>query len=160
VSDPAAETEVEGLVPSRPTLRPADILTVAVHETSTVAVDIGIKAPHALDAGLDCTETMKQAKMQYYADCLEELALQNIQYAPATFSSYGRRHSDTSKMTLLAARRAARYRGLPDHRSLLARWRRTLAVEVWRRSAKMLIACLPRDSDEADYLFAGERHAR
>ena len=62
VSDHGAATEVEGLIPSRPTLRPADVLTVACHETSSVAVDIGIMAPHALDARLDCTEAMKQKK--------------------------------------------------------------------------------------------------
>ena len=70
---------------------------------------------------------------------------------------YGRRRPDTSKMMTLAARRAARYRGLPDHRRLLARWNRTISAEIWRRGAKMILACLPGDSNEAEHLLTGER---
>ena len=38
----AAETEPLGLIPSRPTLRPADVLTGAFHYGRLAAVDIGI----------------------------------------------------------------------------------------------------------------------
>ena len=65
-SDPGAAAEVQGLIPSAPTLRPADILTSAAHETSVVALDVGISAPHSLHAGVDCIETMKQTNMRYY----------------------------------------------------------------------------------------------
>ena len=59
----------------------------------------------------------------------------------------------------LAARRAARYRGLADHRSMLNRWQRTIGAEVWRRVASMVRACLPKDTDDAEYLLHGE-HAQ
>ena len=157
VSDPGAATEVEGLIPSAPDLRPADILTTAAHETSAVAVDVGIKAPHALDAGLDCTETMKQDKLRYYEAHLPELENQGVLYKPATFSSFGRRHPDTTKIMTLAARRAARYRGLSDHRNLLNRWCRSVAAAVWRRAARMVRACLPGDSAMAEFCLTGEQ---
>ena len=157
VSDPGAALEVAGLVPSAPTLRPADILTVAAHETSLVAVDVGVTAPHRLNAGLDCTETMKQEKLRKYELHLPELQQQGIFYKPATFSTFGRRHPDTTKMMTLAARRAARYRGMSDHRNLLNRWFRSIAAEVWRRAAKMVRACLPGDALDAEFCFLGER---
>jgi len=157
VNDPGAALEVEGLIPEAPELRPADILTTAAHENSEVAVDVGIKAPHSLDAGLDCTETMKQDKVRKYEIHLPSLEAQGILYRPAIISCYGRRHPDTTKMMILAARRAARYRGLPSHSSLLCRWYRTLSAEVWRRAASMAQACLPGDSAEAEYFLTGER---
>ena len=153
VSDPGAALEVEGLVPSAPDLRPADVLTAAAHETSLAAVDIGIKAPHSRDAGLDCTETMKQDKFQKYQLHLPELEREGILYKPAIFSCFGRRHPDTTDMMTLAARRAARYRGLPDHRSMLRRWYRSASAEVWRRAACMVRSCMPGDSDEAEQLL-------
>ena len=156
VSDPGAEREVEGLIPSAPRLRPADILTIAAHETSLVAVDVGVKAPHSRDAGLDCTEAMKHVKLRYYEDHLGELERQGILFKPATFSTFGRRHPDTTKIMLLAARRAARYRGMSDHRSLLKRWHRSVAAEAWRRVAKMVHACLPGDSVAAERVLTGE----
>ncbi len=159
VSDPGAALEVAGLVPSAPDLRPADILTVAAHETACVAVDVGIKAPHSLDAGLDCTETMKQDKIRKYEVHLPELERQGIYYKPATFSSFGRRHPDTTNMMTLAARRAARYRGLSDHRNMLNRWFRSVSAEVWRRAASMARACLPGDSNDAEFCLTGERLA-
>ena len=52
VSDPGAAAEVQGLIPSAPTLRLADVLTSAAYETSVVALDVGIIALHALHAGV------------------------------------------------------------------------------------------------------------
>jgi hypothetical protein len=156
VSDPGAAMEVEGLIPSSPTLRPADILTAAAHPTELVAVDVGICAPHALDAGLDCTETMRQQKVRRYEPYMQELASQRIRYEPATISCFGRRHPDTTRMMTLAARRAARYRGLPEHRSILSRWFRSVSAEVWRRAARMVRSCLPGTSHTADFLLYGE----
>ena len=66
-------TPLRRLVPVAPDLRPADVLTIAAHQTSSVAVDIGIKVPHAQNAGLDCTETMKQYKVRHYEVHLPEL---------------------------------------------------------------------------------------
>ena len=100
---------------------------------------------------------MKQQKLRYYEDYLAELETEGILYKPATFSTYGRRHPDTTRLMTLAARRAARYRGLSDHRSLLRRWQRSVAAEVWRRAAKMVRACLPGDSALVEYCISGEQ---
>ena len=43
-----------------------------------------------------------------------------------------------------AAARAARHTGYADSRGLLSRWRRQIATELWRRAARMIIACYPR----------------
>jgi hypothetical protein len=155
VSDPGAATEVQGLIPSAPTLRPADILTIAMHETSIVAVDVGIKAPHAMDAGQDCTETMKQQKMRRYGPYLHEPQQQGIRFAPAIFSGFGRRHADTTKMMTLAAQRAARYRGMSKHHGLLDRWCRSVAAEIWRKAARMVHACLQKTGPYGDYPVTG-----
>ena len=51
-------------------------------------------------------------------------------------------------------RRAARQRGLSDHRGLLYRTHRNISVAIWRRAAKMIHACLPQHSKESiDLLF-------
>ena len=59
-------------------------------------------------------------------------------------------------MMTLAARRAARYRGLPSHHDLLNRWYRSVAAEVWRRAVHMIRSCLPGSSATAEFLFTGE----
>ena len=57
--DPGAATEVLGLVPSLPHLRPADILTTATRSHGSMAVDVGICAPHSSGAGDNCVESMR-----------------------------------------------------------------------------------------------------
>eukprot|EP00973_Karenia_brevis_P031444 4338477-Karenia_brevis.AAC.1 len=59
-------------------------------------------------------------------------------------------------MMILAARKAARYRGLSDHRALLSRWHRTVATELWRRAARMVRACIPKETASAEFLVTGE----
>ena len=101
--------------------------------------------------------------MAYCANCLEELSIQNIQYAPATFSSYGRRHSDTSKMTLLAARRAASIADCPTTAACLhggvgrSQWRcgachLRCALLVFHATAKRLTSS-SRENDTRDSLL-------
>ena len=60
--DSSAETEPEGLIPSHPRLRPADVLTGAFHLGRLAAVDVGVICPSAVGAGLDCVATMEQRK--------------------------------------------------------------------------------------------------
>ncbi len=53
LGDPEAAPEPLGLIPSCPSLRPADILTSAA-TGSLAALDIGVCSPEAAGAGLDC----------------------------------------------------------------------------------------------------------
>ena len=155
-ADAGANIEVLGLIPSHPDLRPADVLTSAAHPNKTTAVDIGIRAPHAAGAGVDCTESYRQEKLTKYRPFFDELERQGIAYAPATFSAYGRRHPCVSDMMTLAAREAARRRGIGNHSALLRRWQRSAVAEVWRRASRMVLACLPRESQHAEFVLGGE----
>ena len=72
--DGNAEMEPEGLVASRPLLRPADVLTSAFHNGRLAAVDVGVISPAASGAGHDCVVTMherKRARMDPHRDELE-----------------------------------------------------------------------------------------
>ena len=142
--DPGTAMEVPGLCPAAPTLRPADVLTRAVHPTLTVAVDIGIRAPHASTAGDDAAESMRQDKLDYYETHLEDLARQGIIYSPLIFTAYGRRHPSATKMLQHAAMTVARQRGYASASGLKKHWERQLAAEIWRRAARMVKACLPK----------------
>ena len=53
------------------------------------------------------------------------------------------------------AKRAARRRGLDDHRLLLRRALKGVGVQIWRRAAAMVHACLPVGSREAAELVLG-----
>jgi hypothetical protein len=155
-ADASSACEVQGLVPSHPTLRPADILTQAAHPRLTAAVDVMVKSPNAGGAGHDCTEAGKREKLDNYRDILDELEAQVIRYMPAVFSSYGRRHPDVTDMMMEAARRAARQRGEVDHKVLLRRWQREVASQVWRRAANMVHKCLNKHGEVTEKWLSGE----
>ena len=125
-ADPGAATEVLGLVPSQPDLRPADILTTATREHGAMAVDVGICAPHASTAGEDCVESMRMEKFAHYSSIMHELEAQNIEYLPATISCFGRRHPSVTKILLQASRVAARRRGIGSHKAMYRRWCKVL----------------------------------
>jgi hypothetical protein len=156
MADPGTITEPLGLVPSRPELRPADILSRAGREDGLVACDIGVASPEAGGAGLDCLEAMRSRKLAHYGDAvLEELRAQHIVYTPLILSCYGRRSRVLSELLRAAASRAARTRDGAHAAALLARWNKAIACEVWRRTAAMVRRCLPKpvvgvvDSQEA-----------
>ena len=144
MADPGTAIEVPGLCPSAPTLRPADVLTRAVHASAMVAVDIGVRAPHASNARGDAAESMRRDKLDYYENHLVELERQGIVYAPMTFTAYGRRHPDATNMLKHAATKVVRQRGRAAARGLLKYWERQIAAEVWRRAARMVRICLPK----------------
>ena len=66
-ADSSAVTEPLGLIPSAPTLRPADVFTSAAISGRLSALDVGICSPEAAAAGDDCTESMRQRKLNDYA---------------------------------------------------------------------------------------------
>ena len=142
-------------MPSQPTWRPADILTLAAHPRQTTAVDVMVKSPNATGAGLDCTEAGKREKLDRYSSVLGELERQGITYEPAVFSAFGRRHPDVTRMLNEASRRVARHRGCAFPKLLKRGWSRDLAVAVWRRAASMVHRCLHTAESEA--AAAGDR---
>jgi hypothetical protein len=144
MADPGTAIEVPGLCPAAPTLRPADVLTRAAHPTLIVAVDVGIRAPRASNARDDAAESMRQNKLDYYGEHLEDLSRRGIVYKPMTFTAYGRRHPCSTNMLHHAATTVARQRGYANAKGLQKRWERQLAAEIWRRAARMVKACLPR----------------
>ena len=155
LADSSAETEVEGLIPSHPSRRPADILTGAALPGSLAALDVGVCSPDAVGAGSDCVESMRRRKVREYEQHLAELAEQNILYRPCCFSAYGRAHPDATALLTNVAKRASRRRGLADHSLLLRRSLVKIGVAIQRRAARMVLACLPQPAGAAADLLHG-----
>ena len=152
-ADPGTAIEVPGLCPDDPGLRPADVLTRAVHPTLAIAVDVGVRAPHAAGAGENPLESMRAQKIEKYARHAHALERQGISYEPAIFSCYGRWHPRATQMINHAAARAARRTGHASNSRMLGHWRQNIAAQLWLRAARMTIACFPkrqRFEDEDD----------
>lgn len=110
-ADPGTVIEVPGLCPRAPSLRPADILSRAPHPTTMVAIDVGVRAPHASTAGNEPLENMRSDKLNKYEDHRQDLSVQGISVEPAIFSAYGRRHFRATHMIKHAVAKAARRGG-------------------------------------------------
>ena len=115
----------------------------------TVAVDIGVKAPRAADAGENLMEEMRRGKLDKYEIHLPDLQRQGITYEPAIFSCYGRWHPRATQLLEHGAARAARRNGQASNSRLLRGWRRQVTAELWRRAARVAQACFPRGRDAA-----------
>jgi hypothetical protein len=143
-ADPGTVIEPAGLVPSRPDLRPADVLSRAGLEQGLIAGDIGIASPEAGGAGQDCVEAMRRRKLAFYGDDVcGELQAQHITYTPLVVSCYGRRSRVLTELLRSAALRAARIRDGASGSALQRRWQRAIATEIWRRTAALVRRCLP-----------------
>ena len=149
MADPGTVIEPQGLVPTMPQLRPADVLSRAGLEQGLIAGDIGITSPEAGGAGTDCVEAMGLRKKEWYA-VLAELQAQAITYQPLVVSCFGRRSRVLTNLLRDAALRAAHTRDGPTAGALLRRWQRAVACEVWRRTAAMIRRCLPRPAAGAE----------
>ena len=157
MADPGTIVEPQGLVPSMPHIRPADVLSRAGQEQGLIACDIGIASPEAGGAGVDCVDSMARRKKDWYGDAvLDELHAQGIEYRPLVVSCYGRRSQVLTTLLRTAASRAARTRDGSSAGTLLPRWQRSVACEVWRRTAAMIRRCLPRPAAAAAELDAAE----
>jgi len=141
--DSAAETEPEGLIPSHPRLRPADVLTGAFHNGRLAAVDVGVISPSAAGAGLDCVVTMDQRKRERLGPFIGEMEAAGVEYHPFVISCWGRFHADAEQMLQRLAKRLARRESSGSVRGILIRLRARLVTEVMRRAARMVLACLP-----------------
>ena len=145
--DPGAETEVPGLAPSAPNLRPADILTRATARVGEAAVDVSVTSPHAIYNGTHPQAAARQRKMDHYRHIQAELRAEGITYMPLIWSSYGAPHPEVMQALTTAAGRAARHPRAGESQAVLKRWQAAVAVEIWRRAARMTQRCLRPLSD-------------
>ena len=143
MADAAAKREVLGLFETAPGLRPADIPTTAVVPSLSSALDIGVAAPHAFHAGDDCCETMRLRKVHNYRDHLEDLRLHRMIYTPWIWFRWGREHEDAIKVLRQIARAASRRRD-DKYDSVLSTLRDAIGAALPRRSAAMLLSCVPQ----------------
>ena len=142
LADSASVAEPRGIVPSRPGLRPADLLSSAVFGRPT-ALDVTIVCPDSEGAGPDpCTAAIRK-KRDKYASVLEELREEGIEYKPLAWSCWGRPDGDSVEAVGAMAAAAARRRGLGDPRHLARRTAAQIGAQIWRRAACMVTACLP-----------------
>jgi hypothetical protein len=148
LADPSADVETVGLIPSVPTLRPADILTSAALPGRLAALDIGITSPDATGAGGDCCEAMHRRKLGTYRPHFAELQEGGVVYKPLVWSAFGRAHPETTVVLEALAKQAARRRGLRDHRLVLRRARAAIGVKLVQRAVRMVRACLTEAADE------------
>ena len=155
-ADSTAVTEPLDLIPGKPELRPADVLTTAALPGSKAALDIGISSPDSAGAGDDCCDAMSRRKLKYYGKHFGALGAQGIVYKPMMFSAYGRVHPEAASLLLTMARGAARRHGLGSHKQILRRARARIGTEIWKRATAMVRACQPAPTDAEVALIFGE----
>ena len=79
----------------------------------------------------------------------DELERSYVKYELMVWSAYGCLHVNTVRIIRQLAKRAARRRGLPSASIVERRAHAKITVEIWRRAARMVIACLPRRDEES-----------
>ena len=90
---------------------------------------------------------MYNSKIAKYAPYLQQAAVNGILYRPLVVSCYGRVHPECQAILKTIAHGACRRRGVIDCKALLARVHRNIGVEIWRRAASMVHACMPNFRD-------------
>ena len=141
LSDSSASTEARGLVPSRPALRPADILTSAAFGRQA-ALDVCVACPHSGGAGPDACVAAIQRKRAKYADILCELQREGYDYKPLVRSCWGRPDADASLALRTMVSAVARRKGFIGAAQIEKRARALIGAHIWRRAARMVLACL------------------
>ena len=147
LSDSSACTEVRGLVPSRPALRPADVLTSAAFG-HLAALDVCVTSPERSGAGPDACIAGAQRKLDKYAGVLDELVAEGYDYRPLVWSCWGRAGTDAAAAIRTLSAAAARRRGLADDAPLARRARALIGARLWRRVGAMVRVCLQKVSSE------------
>ena len=150
-ADPAAESEPIGLIPERPTLRPADVLC-AVSHGQLGALDVGVTMPMPADGRNCAAERYKQAKLTKYGPYLEQLRLQGIRYVPLVWTAWARPHADVTHTLKNLASIAARRRGMVSGGDILRKTVQMVTLELQARAARMVLACVPDYEDEEEEL--------
>ena len=143
LGDGNSSTEERGLVPSAPTLRPADLLTEAAFGRC-VAFDVVVASPAAEGAGDDACASAVRRKLASYGPHLEELAREGIEYRPLAWTCWGRPHPDACAAIRSMAQSAARRQSGVCATDLERRSRSAISIQLWRRAAKMVAACRPK----------------
>ena len=86
----------------------------------------------------------KRDRMAQFA---EELANGAVEYHPFAVSCWGRLHPNAEQMLRNISKRMARREGLSNQRSIEDRLRARITTEVMRRAARMVLRCLPAQTD-------------
>ena len=86
---------------------------------------------------------MRLRKVHHYRDHLEDFRLQGIIYTPLVWSCCGREHEETTKVLRQIARAVARRRG-DKYDAVLSILRDEIGAAFARRSAAMLLSCVPQ----------------
>ena len=86
---------------------------------------------------------MRLRKVDLHRAHFEDLRIQGIDYQPLVWSCWGREHEDTSKILRQLARSNARRRG-DECAPVLTAMRHTVCAALARRSAAMVLSCMPR----------------
>ena len=161
LGDTAACSEPRGLIPSRPGLRPADILSTAAFARLT-ALDVGVTCPGSAGSGNDACAGMVMDKMDKYRPHLDELKDNSVYYMPLVWSCWGRPHEDASAAIRSMAAAAARRRGGLFGQALAARASSLVGLQLAKRAARMVHTCQPRtqDADSRALLDAAISDAR
>ena len=172
LSDASSLAEPRGLVPSRPGLRPADLLTTTAFGRGA-ALDVSIVSPDSEGAGSDaCAATVKH-KLAKYGPILRELDAEGFDYRPLVWTCWGRPDPEARVAVRTLACAAARRRGLGDPRVLERHASAIVGCFIWRRAAAMVHACVGwhaatdvqellaplEGSDDGDHETAGDAAA-
>ena len=147
LADSSSVAEPRGLVPSRPGLRPADLLSSAAFGRPT-ALDVSIVCPEAEGAGPDPCAAAEQKKVTKYGAVLDELREEGIEYRPLVWTCWGRADGNAQEAMRTMAAAAARRRGYGDPRPLARHLAAQVGTQIWRRAACMVIACMPNAPSE------------
>ena len=143
LADPSAASEPRGFVPSRPAIRPADVLTSAAFCIPAV-LDVCVASPDSAGAGTDACAAAEVRKRGKYQDVLVELREEGYDYRPLVWTCWGRPSLEAQAVVRSLASVAARRRGLADPKPLEMRARALIGARIWRRAAAMALACLRR----------------
>ena len=154
--DPSVCREAPELVPSFPTISPADILIDAALPGGRTALDIGIATPGTSTVGVDACDSMWSEKIRRYRLAFLEMAAYGIHYTPMIFSCYGRVHLEVASVLVNLAKRAVRGIGCRDWQFVLNRTRASICVILVRRSVVMVRACLKSLSSGVLDLLLGD----
>ena len=153
--DPCLQTEVRGLVNTSD--RPADILTTAAIPGRSAALDITIVSPDAVHAGPDTCASAYGRKVTRYSTIIPQLARAGVAFQPMVWSTEGRPHPAVVRVLEFTLKAAARKHGVEQATRLRGRWFHEIGIELQRRKAAMMRACLPAQSAREAWLLRGAR---
>ena len=108
-----------------------------------VMLDIGVTSPEAGGAGANYCAAMHRHRRHKCAPHLHELeVLRGAAYRPMIWSVFGRVFPESQPSLSTMVVKAARQRGLRDHRLVLRRICSAIGVAMARRAARMAHSCV------------------